>query len=327
MARRVARRRTGGQPRAAQRRERAALVGTDCRPCAPPRCRALARRARRPRRGRGRRGRAAGDAGAAEARSLDVSGRRQDRHAGGFRRRDRRRRRDVRQRADAGAASPHRGAGRPEDHRSHAAHSRHLRQARADARGQAAGGARAARVPAAAARGRRRRVVAAGRRHRHAGPWRNEARDRPAPDPHAHPRGVRSHRAGAPAPGTASRAAAESVGADRRARRLHECRKDDAVQRADARGCRGVRCALRDARSAHSSGEAARQPRAARLRHGRIHRPAAARARRRLSRDARGSRGCGSDSPRDGRGRRRIASGRWRPSGRCSRRWGRSTCR
>ena len=43
-------------------------------------------------------------------------------------------------------------AGRPEDHRSHAAHSRHLRAARADARRQAAGRARAAEVPAAAAR-------------------------------------------------------------------------------------------------------------------------------------------------------------------------------
>ena len=148
------------------------------------------------------------------------------------------------------------------------------------------------------------------------GPWRNEARNRPPAHPNAYSRRVRGHRAGAPAPGAASRAPAEGVGADRRAGRLHERGEDDAVQRADARGGRGVRCAVRHARSAHSPGPAARQPRAAHLRYGRVHRPPAARARRGVSRDARGGDRRRPDSARDGRvgSRPRAADGR-RPAG------------
>ena len=140
-----------------------------------------------------------------------------------------------------GAAAADRGEGRPQDHRSHAAHSRHLRAARADARRQAAGRARAAEIPAAAARRRGRRAVAARRRHRHQGPRRNQARNRPPAHPHAHSRGHRRHRAGAAPPRAAARAAPQGVGADRRARRLHQRRKDDAVQPADAGGRGGVR--------------------------------------------------------------------------------------
>ena len=58
----------------AKRRPRAGGAGrADRRPCAPARCRAIARRAGRPGRGGGRRGRAARDAGAPEAGPVDVS--------------------------------------------------------------------------------------------------------------------------------------------------------------------------------------------------------------------------------------------------------------
>ena len=77
--------------------------------------------------------------------------------AGGVVRRDARRRRRLRQRADAGAAAADRERSRPQDHRSHAAHPRHLRAPGADARRQAAGRAGAAEIPAAAARRRRAR--------------------------------------------------------------------------------------------------------------------------------------------------------------------------
>ena len=82
--------------------------------------------------------------------------------------------------------------------------------------------------------------------------------------------------------------------------------------------------AVRDARSARAEGAAAGQPRAARLGHGRVHRAAAAFARRGVSRDARGSRGGRSAAPRhrrvesrsraaDGRGAQRPRGGRRRP--------------
>ncbi len=63
-----------------------------------------------------------------------------------------RRRRHLRQRADAGAAAAHRRARRSEGDRSHAADPRHLRPPRANARREVAGRAGAAQVSAAAAR-------------------------------------------------------------------------------------------------------------------------------------------------------------------------------
>ena len=87
-------------------------------------------------------------------------------------------------------------------------------------------------------------------------------------------------------------------------------------------GRRGGRVerAVRHARSARPAGAAARSPRAARLRHGRVHRSPAARAGRRVPRDARGSGRGRSAAARHRRRRRRIAIGRWPPSARCSRR-------
>ena len=78
--------------------------------------------------------------------------------------------------------------------RPHAADPRHLRAPRAHPRRQAAGRARAAEVPAAAAGRIGDRAVAAGRRHRHARPRRNQARNRSPADPlpHQHARRTRS---------------------------------------------------------------------------------------------------------------------------------------
>ena len=73
------------RPTSSPSHERAALVGLISGPRAPLRRRALARRARRPRRGRRRERRAARAAGAAEARSVDVPRQRQDRDARGRR--------------------------------------------------------------------------------------------------------------------------------------------------------------------------------------------------------------------------------------------------
>ena len=66
------------------------------------------------------------------------------------------------------------------------------------------------------------------------------------------------HRAGAAAPLAAARAAAEGRGADGGAGRLHERRQDDAVQQADQVRRRGVRRAVRHARSAGAAGAACR---------------------------------------------------------------------
>ena len=85
--------------------------------------------------------------------------------------------------------------------------------------------------------------------------------------------------------------------------------KTHAVQPAHWRGGGGVRRAVRHARSAGAQSEAAGSPRAAGLRHGRVHRSAAAPARRGVSRHARGS---GRSRPAPARHRRVVA--RPRPS-------------
>ena len=115
-------------------------------------------------------------------------------------------------------------------------------------------------------------------------------------------------------PVAAARAPAQGGRADRRAGRLHQRRQDDAVQPVDRRRRRGVERAVRDARSAGAPRQAAGSPRAARVRHGRLHRSPAALAGRGVSRDARGGGRSGPAAARHRRGRCRIASGGWRPS-------------
>ena len=246
-------------------------------------------------------------------------------------RRDRRRRGRLRRRADAGAAAAHRGGGRPQDHRSHAAHPRHLRAPRAHPRGQAAGRARAAEIPAAAA-GR-------GRATRCRGWAAASAREGPA-KPSSKPTAAASAPASTRSPTTSSRSASgasqlrerrhKASVPDRRARRLHQRRQDDAVQRADARRRGGVERPVRDPRSAGAPGAAAGQPRAARVRHRRLHRSAAARAGRGLPRHARGNRrrrpraarhrrGRAGPRPPDARGPVGARRGRRRSMCRCSR--------
>ena len=236
-----------------------------------------------------------------QARSRDVPRQRQGRDARRRLRRARRRRRHLRQRAEPRAAAQSRGAARPQGRRSHAADPRHFRAARADARRQAAGRARAAEVPAAAARRVGGRAVAARRRHRH-----------------ARALAKRSSKPIAGASAIASASSSKEIDTVRRRRaqlreRRHKRRvptvalvgytnagKTTLFNAADRRRGGGVGRALRHARSARPESPAARSPRAAGVGHGRIHRAAAALARRRVSRDARGG------------GRRRPAAPRHR---------------
>ena len=90
-------------------------------------------------------------------------------------------------------------------------------------------------VPAAAAGRIEHGALAARRRHRHARPWRNEARDRSPPHPASHRRAEARDRRRRPPPRLSARAAPAHRRADRRARRLHERRQDHAVQPADGR--------------------------------------------------------------------------------------------
>ena len=121
---------------------------------------------------------------------------------------------------------------------------------------------------------------------------------------------VRSRRA------AAAGTAAQGCGADGGARRLHQRRQDDALQRADRRRGGGVERALRDTRSSGPQGQAPGSPRAARLRHRRLHRSPAALAGRRIPRHARGGRRADLLSTSWTR-RTPIASGRSPPSGAC----------
>ena len=107
------------------------------------------------------------------------------------------------------------------------------------------------------------------RRHRHARPRRNEARDRPAAHPAPRQHDLEGDRRGPPAARAVARAAAQGGRADRGARRLHERRKDDALQHSDRRRSGRVERALRHARSAGPPRAAAGSPRAAGLGHGR----------------------------------------------------------
>ena len=154
---------------------------------------------------------------------------------------------DRRRRSRSEPAATPRGRPQASRRRPDAADPRHLCAARKDGRGQAPGRARAARVqPAADAR----LVAAPGaprRRHRHAGPGRVAARDRPAPRPAPdRAREGEAALARAPARDPAGRQTARRDSSGR-ARRLYERRQVDAAER--AHGCRrvGERPPVRDA--------------------------------------------------------------------------------
>ncbi len=130
------------------------------------------------------------------SRRRDLHRPRQGAGAARHRRRRRRRHRDRRHRARPEPASRPRGCGQGQGHRPHDRDPRHLQPARQEPRGQGAGRARAARVPAAApARlgrldeppgrwpGRRRRC-------RHGIPRTRRDEDRARSPPHPHPHGA-----------------------------------------------------------------------------------------------------------------------------------------
>ena len=92
-----------------------------------------------------------------------------------------------------GAAAQRREGGGGQGHRPHPADPRHLRPPGADPGGAAPGGAGPAELLPPAPRRAGEPAVAPGRRHRHAGSGRDQARDRSAADPSADP-GRRSAR-------------------------------------------------------------------------------------------------------------------------------------
>ena len=201
-----------------------------------------------------------------------------------------------------------------EGHRSHAAHSRHLRVARAHARRQAAGRAGAAEVPAAApgraaATGCRGSAAASAR----AGPGETklETDRRKIRQRISHVNGQleevrrrrlqlreRRHKASVP---TVALVGYTNAG---KTTLFNLLAGEHAV---------GVGRAVRDARSARPPGAAARPPRAARVGHRRLHRPAAAHAGGGVPRDARGGRRGRSAAARDRRRHAGRRAPRWRP--------------
>ncbi len=98
----------------------------------------------------------------------------------------------------------------------------------------------------------------------------------------------------------------KAVGATGRPGRLHERRQDDVVQPVDEGVGGSVRCTVRHARPTGSAGQPAGQEAAAFVGHGRVHRKAAAYARRRVSRDARAGRRSRSRAARHRRGEPRA---------------------
>ena len=173
------------------------------------------------------------------------------RREGGRRQRDR-----LRRRADRPPGAQPGGGDRASGGRPHDRDPRHLRLAREQRRGQAAGRARAARVQPRADARPVDAPRATRRRHRHARPRRDADRDRP-------PAGARPDRGAAPAPGArqghargAARRARARGAADDRAGRLHERRQVDAAQRADRLGSRRARPTVPHARPDHAHAEA-----------------------------------------------------------------------
>ncbi len=228
-----------------------------------------------------------------------------------------RRRRDRRQRADAGAVAAARGGRRTEDRRSHPAHSRHLRPTRADpgrasCRSSWRSCSTCCRGSSAAARRCRGWAAAS-------------AREVPA-KPSSRPTGGGSGRAFTPSTRTSSTSA--SAASQLRERRQKtsvptvalvgytNAGKTTLVQHPDAGRGRGLRRAVRDARSADPPGASAGPAGAAAVGHGRIHRPAATRAGGRFSGDARGGRRSRPGPARDRcSGARSRAPRRRRPPG------------
>ena len=208
-------------------------------------------------------------------------------------RRSRRHARHRRQRAHAGAgAQPRKGVvGRRVD-RSHGADSRHLRAARAHARRPAAGRAGAAAVPAAAADGVERGAVAASAAaSARAAPARRSSRPIAAAFAHRISRAqARDRRRRGSGAATCARGASRTDVPTVALVGYTNAGKTHAVQPADRRRRGRVGRAVRHARSAGAPGQAARRPPDHAVRHGRVHRPAAAPAGGGVSRDARGSR-------------------------------------
>ena len=126
---------------------------------------------------------------------------------------------------------------------------RHLRAARRDVRRQAAGRACAARASRLATGARLDPPRAAEGRHRLARSWRDAARNGPAAREPAHPPPARPSRARRAAARGQPQGAAARRCPDRRARRLHERRQDDAVQRVGGRQSRRQGSAVRHPRS------------------------------------------------------------------------------
>ena len=176
--------------------------------------------------------------------------------------------------------------------RPHHADPRHLRPARAHARGQAAGRTGPARAPRDAPGARLDPPRAPEGRHRPARSGRDAARDRPPADREAGQGAEGAAREARPAAHGAAPRAHARRGALGLARRLHQRRQVDAVQRADPR--RGVRRrpAVRDARHDDAPALPAADRGDHPVRHGRVHPRAAAHAGRGFPRDARGDGAC-----------------------------------
>ena len=217
--------------------------------------------------------------------------------------RDRLRPARRRRRAVARPAARARGPAQRQGHRPQPADPRHLRAPRPDPRGPPPGRAGAARIPAAAPDQAVDPPVADPGRHRLARSGREPARDRPADHPDADRQDEGTGRAGPPAARDGGARPRPAAVADRRHRRLHECRQVHAAQLARrVRGGAGRGQAVRDARPDQPPGQARRRPDRDRHRHRRVHPQAPAPARRRLPGDARG----GQPGRRPGRGRRRL---------------------
>ena len=230
--------------------------------------------------------------------------------------RDRVRHPGRRRRAQPGPAEEPREPAQRQGHRPQPADPRHLRPARPDPRGPPPGRARAARVPAAAPHAPVDAPLAHPGRHRVPRSRRVAAGDGPPDHPRADQEDEGARR-GRPPPARDHRARPRPAPVpDRRDRRLHERRQVDAAQRARRqRGRQGRGQAVRDARPDLAPGQAGRRADRDRDRHRGLHPQAAAPARRRVPRDARG----GHPRRRARRGRRRRRTATTPSTGRRSR--------
>ena len=207
-----------------------------------------------------RRRRARGAPGAEPARARRRHVHRQGQAGGAPRphQRPRRRRRDPRPRAHARPAALAGGAAGRQGDRPHGADPGHLRAARPQPRGQGAGGAGAAELPAAPAARLGRGHVAPGRRHRHARPRRDEDGGGPPAHPPAHLQAAQGHQDHGADARHEARAPPGQRPAAGRHRGLHERGQVHADERRDRGGRAGGRPALRHPRSHRAPAEAAR---------------------------------------------------------------------